>query len=173
MPVAGDERANFGGYISVSPLHVRRQLQLFTESAFSAVPDSAVGYRCAGNGLSLPAIGCSPAPPPARSQLRSYSDFSGRRAGRTDPVPTPVTRAPADVPGGRRPSPHRHPLHPTPTRGHPRAEAAPPGEAGSRAHRSGPGPRAERASGSGGREHARAQPNHGAGRGGGCAGARA
>lgn len=66
MPAAGDEKANFGGHISVPLLHVRRRLPLFTQSASSAVPDSAAGYRCAGNGLSLPAIGCSPVPPPAR-----------------------------------------------------------------------------------------------------------
>lgn len=120
--------------------------------------------------------------------LPSYSDFPGRREGRTGPASTPHPRPGRCPQGEARPSPYGHTPHGhTDThphhhpQGHPGAEAAlpggepsGPGRAGrSSRTRSGPGRREEGASGSGGREHARAQPNHGAGRGGGCAGARA
>lgn len=143
MPAAGDEKANFGGHISVPLLHVRRRLPLFTQSASSAVPDSAAGYRCAGNGLSLPAIGCSPVPPPARplpapKLLGLFRAAGGsNRPGSPSPAPRQIS-PPAVTTRTHTPPPL---LHPTPTRGHLRAEAAPPGEAGGRAHRSGPRPR--------------------------------
>lgn len=178
MPAAGDEKANFGGHISVPLLHVRRRLPLFTQSASSAVPDSAAGYRCAGNGLSLPAIGCSPVPPPARplpapKLLGLFRAAGGsNRPGSPSPAPRQISPPAVTTQTPPPPSSTPHPLEATSER-RPRRRARRAAALTDPARGRGAGRRAERASGSGGREHARAQPNHGAGRGGGCAGARA
>lgn len=114
---------------------------------------------------------CGTAWPPAPKLLRLFRAAGGSNRPGSHPSP-----APRQLSLGGAGRPH------TDTPSHPGVEAAllgveAPGAGG--AGRSGPtrsSPvrrREKSASGSGGREHARAQPNHGAGRGRGCAGARA
>lgn len=100
MPAAEDEKTNFGWYIWVSLLHVRCQRQLFTESVFSAVPNSAGGYHRAGDRLSPPAICRSPLPPPARSR---------RSRGTPEPPPPKLLRLSRAAGGPNRPG-----FHPSP-----------------------------------------------------------
>lgn len=79
---------------------------------------------------SRPSVAARYRRPPARSQLRSYSDFSGRRAGRTDPVP----RHPRPGRYPRRPSPHGHTPPPPPP---PHTHSRPPQSGGRAAGRGG------------------------------------
>lgn len=100
---------------------------------FSAVPNSAAGYCCAGNVLSLPAACCRPVLLPTRSRRSCGTPSSVtlkllglfRAAGgsnRTGSAPSPATR---QVP------PARHTGRPRPpARGYHGAEASLPGEVG-------------------------------------------
>lgn len=141
----------------------------------AAVPSRAAGYRCAGRRLPPRHL----LPPALAPRFQVTRTFQG--GGWVEPARSHhPARAPAGVPGAG--GGHHHADTPGHARGHPRVEAARPGEAGggrpvalAAPARPSPGTRwrAARASESGGRERAPAQPNHGAGAGGGCAGARA